>query len=245
MEPSGRWWNHSGCLCTHGWSGEHCRAKSRATSMPRSRARATKRVKSSSVPSRGWTASWPPSGSRSPTARRRRRGRRPGCCSGPCGRWCRWGGSGAGRRRRSPSRRSRAAGGRPCRTCRAAAPACPRSGGRTRTRSRTGRVPARRAGERFAAGDQLPQGMPGQHRVHLRRQRRRQPGGTRQGVVAQGLGRREDHVLSGVARHPGRGARANRSPPSSRTSPVSMPAGTFTVATFRQVVTGSPQASTR
>ncbi len=30
--------------------------------MPRSRARATKRVKSSSVPSCGWTASWPPSG---------------------------------------------------------------------------------------------------------------------------------------------------------------------------------------
>ncbi len=131
-----------GVLVHPGVVGEHCRAKSRATSMPRSRARATKRVKSSSVPSRGCTASWPPSGSRSPTARRRRRGRRRGCCSGPCGTWCRWGGSGAGRRRRSPSWRSRAAVARRCRRCRAAVRACPPSAGRTRTTSRTGHAPA-------------------------------------------------------------------------------------------------------
>ena len=35
-------------------------------------------------------------------------------CSAPCGSWCRSDARGAGRRRRSPSRRRRAAGGRPC-----------------------------------------------------------------------------------------------------------------------------------
>ncbi|CAM5729441.1 hypothetical protein SHIRM173S_05678 [Streptomyces hirsutus] len=69
-----------------------------------------------------------------------------GCCCVPCGGWCRWGGWGAGRRRRSPSRRWRAAGGRRCAGCRAARWGCPRSGGRTRTRSRTGRVRVPRAG---------------------------------------------------------------------------------------------------
>ena len=60
--PSGRWKNHSGCSRTQGWSGEHWMAKSSATSRPRARARATKRSKSSSVPSSGCTARWPPSG---------------------------------------------------------------------------------------------------------------------------------------------------------------------------------------
>ena len=34
--PSARLVNHSGCFVTHGWSGEHCSAKSSATSMPSS-----------------------------------------------------------------------------------------------------------------------------------------------------------------------------------------------------------------
>ena len=61
IEPSGRVVNHSGCSATHGWSGAACRARSRATSMPSSRVRATKSSKSSNVPSCGWIASWPPS----------------------------------------------------------------------------------------------------------------------------------------------------------------------------------------
>ncbi len=59
--PSARIVNHSGCSLTHGWSGEHCSAKSIATSMPSSRARPTNGSKSSRVPSSGWMASWPPS----------------------------------------------------------------------------------------------------------------------------------------------------------------------------------------
>ncbi len=39
--PSGRWRNHSGCSVTHGWSGEHWKARSRATSMPFSGRRPT------------------------------------------------------------------------------------------------------------------------------------------------------------------------------------------------------------
>ncbi len=62
MVPSTRWVNHSGCLFTQGWSGEHWRAKSIATSRCRAVASATKWSKSSSVPRSGWIASWPPSG---------------------------------------------------------------------------------------------------------------------------------------------------------------------------------------
>ena len=54
--PSGRRWNHSGCSFSHGWSGEHWIAKSSAISMPASRARATSRSKSASVPRSGWIA---------------------------------------------------------------------------------------------------------------------------------------------------------------------------------------------
>ncbi len=61
IDPSGRWWNQSGCFSTHGWSGEHCRAKSSAISSPSSEALATKASKSSIVPRSGWTASCPPS----------------------------------------------------------------------------------------------------------------------------------------------------------------------------------------
>ena len=71
-----------------------------------------------------------PRASRSPTARRHRPGRRRGCCCGPCGRSCRWGGSAAGRPRRSPSRRSRAAARRPCGRCRAAARGVPSDRGK-------------------------------------------------------------------------------------------------------------------
>ena len=60
--PSGRWRNHSGCSVTHGWSGEHWNARSSASSMPCvARAARPARSKSSSVPSSGWTAVWPPS----------------------------------------------------------------------------------------------------------------------------------------------------------------------------------------
>lgn len=58
--PSARLRNHSGCSLTHGWSGEHWSAKSSATSIRSSRARATKRSKSSNVPRSGWIVSWPP-----------------------------------------------------------------------------------------------------------------------------------------------------------------------------------------
>ena len=85
--------------------------------------------------------------SRSPTASRRRPARGSGCCSGPCGWSCRSGGSAAGRRRRSPSRRPRAAapwrsGTCPDRSTPSLGPARrPRSAGRTRTSCR--RAPAR------------------------------------------------------------------------------------------------------
>jgi hypothetical protein len=59
--PSGRRLNHSGCSVSQGWSGEHCTARSIATSSPSFRARATSRSKSASVPSSGCTASCPPS----------------------------------------------------------------------------------------------------------------------------------------------------------------------------------------
>src|SRR5437899_95240 len=62
MVPSGRRWNHSGCSRMYGWSGEHWKAMSSATSMPRSFAELTKRRKSSRVPSCGWIALCPPSG---------------------------------------------------------------------------------------------------------------------------------------------------------------------------------------
>ena len=60
--PSGRWANHSGCSVTHGWSGVHWKAMSRASSMPRSRHAEASLTTSSTVPSSGWTAVWPPSG---------------------------------------------------------------------------------------------------------------------------------------------------------------------------------------
>ena len=62
MDPSARLVNHSGCSFTHGWSGEACSARSRATSMPSSRVRPTKASKSSIVPRSGCSASCPPSG---------------------------------------------------------------------------------------------------------------------------------------------------------------------------------------
>ena len=62
MVPSGRWRNHSGCSVTQGWSGEHWKARSRATSMPFSFAAAASARTSSTVPRSGCTAVWPPSG---------------------------------------------------------------------------------------------------------------------------------------------------------------------------------------
>src|SRR6266571_4703411 len=62
MDPSARVVNHSGCSFTHGWSGDACSARSSATSMPSSLARAVNAPKSANVPSSGWIASCPPSG---------------------------------------------------------------------------------------------------------------------------------------------------------------------------------------
>src|SRR4051794_10503685 len=61
MDPSARWENHWGWSVTQGWSGEACRAKSSATSMPRDFVLATNRSKASKSPRSGWMASWPPS----------------------------------------------------------------------------------------------------------------------------------------------------------------------------------------
>ncbi|CPU65750.1 Uncharacterised protein [Mycobacteroides abscessus] len=61
MEPSARVVNHSGCSVTHGWSGEHCSARSIATSSPCRRASLTNARNVRSLPSSGWIASWPPS----------------------------------------------------------------------------------------------------------------------------------------------------------------------------------------
>ena len=60
MVPSIRVVNHSGCVVTQGWSGEACRAKSSAISIPSSRARATRRSNESQSPRSGWMASCPP-----------------------------------------------------------------------------------------------------------------------------------------------------------------------------------------
>src|SRR5680860_1241583 len=51
--PSARVVNHSGWLLTHGWSGAHCSARSRATSRLSPHASATKESKSAKVPSAG------------------------------------------------------------------------------------------------------------------------------------------------------------------------------------------------
>ncbi len=59
-------------------------------------------------------------GSRSPRVSRGRRGRASACCWVPCGTWCRSGGSAAGRRRRTPWRRLRAAARRRSGRCRCA-----------------------------------------------------------------------------------------------------------------------------
>src|SRR6266481_1738801 len=62
IEPSARVVNHSGCLLTHGWSGEACNARSIATSRSSARARLTNASKSAIVPRSGLTVSCPPAG---------------------------------------------------------------------------------------------------------------------------------------------------------------------------------------
>src|SRR4051794_17340715 len=93
--------------------------------------------------------------SRSPRGIRGRAPRRAACCSGPCGTGCRSGGSGAGRRCRSPSRRWPGGASSHFGTFPTGARAGPSghrtrppSGGTARTRSRT--APAR-AGRAAAA----------------------------------------------------------------------------------------------
>ncbi len=58
--------------------------------------------------------------------------------------------------------------------------------------------------QRRAAGHQLPQRVPRQHRRHLRRQRRRQPGRGRAALVAQGVHGGEEEIPRVRLGHPGR-----------------------------------------
>ena len=128
--PSARVVNHSGCSVTQGWSGEHCSAMSSATSRPMPRGLGDEGVEVvEGARGRG--------GSR--RARRRASRSRTGL-PGSLGTGvrvllralavpsCRSGGSGSGRRRRSPCRRSPAAAGPRC-------AACPTSTARSRGRS--------------------------------------------------------------------------------------------------------------
>src|SRR6266511_1510636 len=61
IEPSARLRNQSGCSRTHGWSGEHWNAMSRAIWIPWAAAAATRRSNSPNVPRSGWIAVCPPS----------------------------------------------------------------------------------------------------------------------------------------------------------------------------------------
>ena len=96
--------NHSGCSTTHGWSGEHWKARSRATSMPAVAGGGDQPVEVVDRPQVGVDGGvtavaagrWPRG---CPGRRARRSAPRPG----PCGWSPRSGGSAAGRARRSPS----------------------------------------------------------------------------------------------------------------------------------------------
>ena len=141
-----------GATVTQGWSGAACRARSRATSRPSRCASATNRSKSSKSPRSGWIASWPPSAE--PMAYGE-----PGSCSpasrvllGPLRltRPIGWTGVqvddveahvGDGRQ---PLRRGVERPGGPQPGLRVVG-SRPRSGGRSRTRRRTGRARARPA----------------------------------------------------------------------------------------------------
>ncbi len=59
--PSGRWWNHSGCSFSQGWSALQLSAKSRAISIPTAFAASTRSSKEETSPRPGSIASWPPS----------------------------------------------------------------------------------------------------------------------------------------------------------------------------------------
>ena len=102
--PSARMVNHSGCSLTHGWSGEHCRARSSATSMPSSRVAATNASKSSMVPRSGWIGVVPAVlGADRPRRARVAGSGAQGVVAALAEGRRRSGGSAAGRRRRSPS----------------------------------------------------------------------------------------------------------------------------------------------
>ena len=163
--PSGRWWNHSGCFCTQGWSGEHCSAKSSATSRPQlARPGARSGRSPRACPGPGGRRRGRPPGSRSPRARPT--SSRAGG-QGVVAALAEGGADRVDRRqvddveahrgdRRQPPRR-------PCGTCRcgAASRRCPRSAGRTRTRTRTAPAPAPPAAAAARdGGDQLAQRMP-------------------------------------------------------------------------------------
>ncbi len=67
-------------------------------------------------------------------------------------------------------------------------------------------LPLHQQRQRLRRRDQLPQRMTRQHRVHLGRQRGREPGGGGPGLVAQGADGREEHAVAPVVGDSGRGA---------------------------------------
>ena len=80
--------------------------------MPSRSVATTKASKSSMVPSSGWTAVWPPASAPMAHGLPGSPDGRCACCSGPCVRCGRWGGSAAGTPRRTPSPPPRRAGRR-------------------------------------------------------------------------------------------------------------------------------------
>ena len=189
MVPSARVVNHSGCSVTHGWSGAHCSARSRATSSPSARPRSRRRRSPRTCPVRVDGVVAAVGGADGP-GRAGVVGPAVSVLLGPLRMWRRSGGSGAGRRRRSPSRRRPAAAGRRCGRCPerqepvAGSRRRPPSGGRTRTRRRDRRARAPPARVRLRGGDQLAERQAATARRHRRpcprraarpRERRRRP----------------------------------------------------------------------
>ena len=132
-----------GARATQGWSGEHWKARSSATSISRSRAAATSASKSASVPSSGWIAVWPPS--LEPMAHGLPGSPRPACvdvvralaerrADGMDGRQVHHVEAGSARSSSRAADVGQRAGARPL---------CRPNGGTARTRSRTGTGPRR------------------------------------------------------------------------------------------------------
>ena len=242
MVPSGRWWNHSGCFC-------HPRVVRRAlerevqgdlqAQLAGRRDEVVEVLDGAQVGVDGVVAA---------LGRADRPGhpdvvRRPrtGCCWGPCGRWCRWGGSAAGTRTSKPI--AAIAGSRRRRSGRCPTGGCRLQHGALRAREELvpGAVqrplPLHQQRQRRTRRDQFAQRVAGQHR--------RPPPGCRAAasragggrvVVAQRVDGGQERVRvgprsSGRRRRP---ARTARRPPRGPV-PVSMPAGILMPASCRQV----------